>query len=48
MEGIIEIVKPLEDSSLLLKGVNETFQNEANQHVTWNARCKFIRKYFTR
>ena len=28
MEDIIKIVKSLEDSSLLLKGVNETVQNE--------------------
>ena len=28
MEDIIEIVKPLEDSALLLKGVTETVQNE--------------------
>ena len=29
MKDIIEIVKSLEDSGLLLKGVNETIQNEA-------------------
>ena len=29
MEDIIKIVKSLEDSGLLLKGVNETIQNEA-------------------
>ena len=29
MEGIMKIVKSLEDSSLLLKEVNETTQNEA-------------------
>ena len=29
MEDIIRIVKSLEDSVLLLKGVNETIQNEA-------------------
>ena len=29
MEDIIKIVKSLEDSSLLLKGVSETVQNEA-------------------
>ena len=29
MEDIMKIVKCLEDSGLLLKGVNETIQNEA-------------------
>ena len=29
MEGIIEIVKSLKDSGLLLKEVSETIQNEA-------------------
>ena len=32
MEDIIKIVKSLEDSSLLLKGVGETVQNEAQGH----------------
>ena len=31
MEGIIKIVKSLEDSGLLLKGVSETIQNEAKE-----------------
>ena len=31
MEDIIKIVKPLEDSDLLLKGVSETIQNEAKE-----------------
>ena len=31
MEGIIKIVKSLEDSGLLLKGVSETIQNEARE-----------------
>ena len=31
MKEIIEIVKPLEDSGLLLKGVSETNQNEAKE-----------------
>ena len=31
MEGIIKIVKSLEDYGLLLKGVSETVQNEARQ-----------------
>ena len=29
MEGIMKIVKSLQDSALLLKGVSETIQNEA-------------------
>ena len=31
MKDLIEIVKSLEDSSLLLKGVSETIQNEAKE-----------------
>ena len=31
MEDIIEIVKSLKGSSLLLKGVSETVQNEAKE-----------------
>ena len=31
MKNIIEIVKSLEDSGLLLKGVSETIQNEAKE-----------------
>ena len=31
MEEIIKIVKFLEDSGLLLKGVSETIQNEAKE-----------------
>ena len=31
MKDILEIVKSLEDSGLLLKGVNETIQNEAKE-----------------
>ena len=53
MKGIIEIVKSLEDSSLLLRGFSETIQNEAkeqniSQYVAWYIGCKFIRKYFSR
>ena len=29
MESIMKIVKPFEDSGLLLKGISETIQNEA-------------------
>ena len=32
MEDIIRIVKSLEDSGLLLKGVTETGQNEVKEH----------------
>ena len=31
MKGIIKIVKSLEGSSLLLKGISETVQNEAKE-----------------
>ena len=31
MKGIIKIVKSLEDSALLFKGVSETIQNEAKE-----------------
>ena len=31
MKDIIEIVKSLEDSGILLKGVSETVQNEAKE-----------------
>ena len=31
MEDIIKIVKSLEDSGLLLKGISETVQNEVNK-----------------
>ena len=31
MENIIKMVKSLEDSGLLLKGVSETIQNEAKE-----------------
>ena len=33
MEDIIEIVKSLEDSGLLLKGVSEILQNEAREQI---------------
>ena len=32
MKDIIKIVKPLEDSGLLLKGVSKTIQHEAKEH----------------
>ena len=31
IEDIIKIIKSLEDSGLLLKGITETFQNEVNE-----------------
>ena len=53
MENIVRIVKSLEDSGLLLKGVTETVQNEAKEQkrgyfsmLLGTIRCKFIRKYF--
>ena len=52
MKNIIEIVKSLEDSGLLLKGVSETIQNEAKEQregflSMLLGALKFIRKYFT-
>ena len=35
IEDIIEIVKSLEDSGLLLKGVTETVQNEVKEQKGW-------------
>ena len=35
MEDIIKIVKSLEDSGLLLKGVTETVQNEVKEQKGW-------------
>ena len=55
MEGIMETVKSLGDSGLLLKGVSETIQNEAkeqrrgfSQYVAGYIMGKFIRKYVSR
>ena len=54
MEDIIKIIKSLEDSGLLLKGINKTVQNEIkeqkgvliSQYFIRHIRCKFIRKSF--
>ena len=35
MKDIIKLVKSLEDSDLLLKGANETIQNEAKEQKRW-------------
>ena len=35
MKDIIKMVKSLEDSGLLLKGVTETVQNEAKEQKGW-------------
>ena len=52
MKDLIEIVKSLEDSGLLLKGVSKTIENEAKVQKggflsmllgTW-----YVRKYFSR
>ena len=54
MKDIIRIVKSLEDSGLLLKGVSETIQNEAKEqkggfpNVTRYSRWKFTSKHFSR
>ena len=48
INDIIKIVKSLEDSGLLLKGVSQTFQNEVKEQKGGFGyiRCKFIRKSF--
>ena len=51
IEDIIKIVKSLEDSGLLLKGVTETVQNKVKEKKGEFLRyigCEFIRKYFSR
>ena len=35
MEDITKIVRPIEDSGLLIKGVSKTIQNEANKQKEW-------------
>ena len=51
MEDLIKIIKSLEDSGLLLKGVTESIQNELKEqkggflkYVLRYTRCKFVRK----
>ena len=48
MEDLIKIVKSLEDSGLLLKGVAETVQNELKEQkgIIRYIKCEFIRKSF--
>ena len=54
MKDILKIVKSLEDSGLLLKGVSKTVQNEAKEQkggflsIILGTRCKLTRKYFSR
>ena len=55
IEDIIKIVKSLEDSALLLKGVTEAVQNEVKKHKRRISLCviryisgNFIRKSFNR
>ena len=52
IEDIIKVVKSLENSGLLLKGVTETVQNEIKEQkggflVISYITCKFIRKYLS-
>ena len=44
MEDIIMVVKPLEDSGLLLKGVSETIQNEAREEKQVPRFVKYMNK----
>ena len=55
MDDIIKIVKSLEDSRLLLKGITETVQNDVKEQTRGYISMllvllgfKFIRKYFSR
>ena len=43
MKDIIEIVKSLEDSDLLLKGVSETIQNEVKGQKRGFLICYLVR-----
>ena len=38
MDGIMKIIKSLEESDLLIKGVRETIQNEAKERKRWVSR----------
>ena len=54
MNDIIRVIKSLEESGLLIKGVNEIIKNEAKEEkgiflsVIRYIRCWFIRKYVSR
>ena len=55
MNDIMKIIKSLEDSVLLIKGVSETTENEAKEkkrRISWNIighfRCWFIKKSINR
>ena len=55
MKDLIEIVKPLEDSGILLKVVSTRIQNKAKDQkgrflsmLLGTIGCKFIREYFSR
>ena len=47
MNYIMKIVKPLEESGLLIKGVSETIPNK-EKYVIRYIRCQFIRKSINR
>ena len=46
MEDIMKIVKSLEESGLLIKGVSETIQNEAKQKKKKRRAFKYVIKNF--
>ena len=55
MKDIMKIVKSLEESGLLIKGINETIKNEAKQqrrrisfNVNRSISCQYIRKCISR
>ena len=44
MKDIMEIVKSLEEPSLLIKGVKKTSKRSISQQIFKYIRCQFIRK----
>ena len=55
INNIMEIIRPLEESSLLIRSLGETIKNEAKEqkwgffkYVTRYIICYFIRKYISR
>ena len=55
MNNIMEIIRPLEESSWLIRSLGETIKNEAKEqkwgflkYVTRYIICYFIRKYISR
>ena len=51
-EYAMKVVKSLDDSDILIKGVTKAIENEIKNKLLdfllWSSRSKFIRKYFSR